>query len=160
MELKPCALATKYCRFPEFQMLSIIVSPFLAGSMPRGFTCFVLSLFLFYYPHRQNFPKDIVLSCVCDFVLLFFPHGKIFPKDIVLRCVCDFVIRTEWEFRKDIILSCVCNLSFFFFFFFFFFFLVTMITLESLNQSEPNFHTWLLSRKARPRSKIGIAGHM
>ena len=34
------------------------------------------------------------------------------------------------------------------------------ITLESLNQSEPNFHTWLLSRQPRPSSKMGIAGDM
>ena len=34
---------------------------------------------------------------------------------------------------------------------------VPTITLESLNQSEPNFHTWLLSRQPRPRSKMGIA---
>ena len=37
---------------------------------------------------------------------------------------------------------------------------VPTITLESLNQSEPNFHTWLLSRQPQPSSKMGIAGHM
>ena len=37
---------------------------------------------------------------------------------------------------------------------------VSTITLESLNQSEPNFHTWLLSRQPRPSLKMSIAGHM
>ena len=37
---------------------------------------------------------------------------------------------------------------------------VPMITLESLNQSKPNFYTWFLSRKPWPSSKMGIAGHM
>ena len=35
-----------------------------------------------------------------------------------------------------------------------------MITLGRLNQSEPNFHTRLLTEIARPSSKMGIAGHM
>ena len=34
------------------------------------------------------------------------------------------------------------------------------ITIERLNQSEPNFHTWHLTGIARPSSKMGIAGHM
>ena len=37
---------------------------------------------------------------------------------------------------------------------------VPTITLESLNQSEPNFHTWLISRQPQPSSEMGIAGHM
>ena len=37
---------------------------------------------------------------------------------------------------------------------------VLTINLESLNQSEPNFHPWLLSRQPRPSSKMGIASHM
>ena len=37
---------------------------------------------------------------------------------------------------------------------------VDTITLERLNQSKPNFHTWLLTGIARPSSKMGIAGHM
>ena len=37
---------------------------------------------------------------------------------------------------------------------------VTMITLERLNQSEPNFHTRLLTEITRPCTKMGIAGHM
>ena len=52
------------------------------------------------------------------------------------------------------VFSCVCD---------FFFFGgggdVDTITLESLNQSEPNFHATLLSRIARASLKIGIAGH-
>ena len=43
---------------------------------------------------------------------------------------------------------------------FFFFLSVDTITLESLNQSEPNFHTRLLTEIARTISKMGIAGHM
>ena len=46
------------------------------------------------------------------------------------------------------------------FFFCFIFLFVSTITLESLNQSEPNFHTWLLSRIARASLKMGITGHM
>ena len=46
------------------------------------------------------------------------------------------------------------------FFFLFFFLSVTTITLERLNQSKPNFHTWLLTEIARPSSRMGIAGHM
>ena len=67
------------------------------------------------------FPKKIKLSCVCDFVLLCIQQ-RIFPKHIKLSCVCDF---------------------------FFFSFYITTITLEGHNQSEPNFHTQLLSRIAR-----------
>ena len=37
---------------------------------------------------------------------------------------------------------------------------VTTITLERLNQSEPNFHTRFLTETARPSTKLGIAGHM
>ena len=37
---------------------------------------------------------------------------------------------------------------------------VDMITLERLNQSESNFHIWVLTGIARPSSKIGVAGHM
>ena len=37
---------------------------------------------------------------------------------------------------------------------------VDTITLERLNRSEPNFHTWLLTGIARPSSKMGIAGHI
>ena len=68
------------------------------------------------------------------------------------------IMRTEWKFCEDIKLSSVFD--FVLFIFLFFIFLVTTITLESLNQSEQNFNTWLLSRKARPSSKMGIAGHM
>ena len=38
--------------------------------------------------------------------------------------------------------------------------IVDTITLERLNQFEPNFHTLLLTGIARPSSKMGIAGHM
>ena len=41
-----------------------------------------------------------------------------------------------------------------------FFLSVTTITLERLNQSKPNFHTWLLTEIARPCTKMGIAAHM
>ena len=41
-----------------------------------------------------------------------------------------------------------------------FFLSVTLITLERLNQSEPNFHTRLLTEIARPCTKMDIAGHM
>ena len=37
---------------------------------------------------------------------------------------------------------------------------VTTITLVSVNQSEPNFHTWLLTAITWPSSKMGIEGHM
>ena len=40
--------------------------------------------------------------------------------------------------------------------FFFFFFFVTTITRERLSQSEPNFHTRLLTEIARPCAKIGV----
>ena len=36
---------------------------------------------------------------------------------------------------------------------------VDTITLERLNQSEPNFHTRLLTEIARPGSKMGTVGH-
>ena len=44
--------------------------------------------------------------------------------------------------------------------FFFFFLSVYTITLERLNQSDPNFHTRILTEIARPRTKMGIIGHM
>ena len=37
---------------------------------------------------------------------------------------------------------------------------IQMVTLERLNQSEPNFHTWLLTGIAHLSSKMGIAGQM
>ena len=48
-------------------------------------------------------------------------------------------------FFEDIVFSRVCDFIFYLFIFylfiFFFFLSVTTITLERLNQSEPNFHT-------------------
>ena len=44
-----------------------------------------------------------------------------------------FFICTERIFHKDIVFSCMCD--------YFFSLFVTTITLERLNQSEPNFHT-------------------
>ena len=33
--------------------------------------------FVSYYPHGKNFPKDISLNCVCDFVLFYYaPEGS------------------------------------------------------------------------------------
>ena len=57
-------------------------------SKPRGFILLLLSA------RKRIFPKDIVLSCACDFVLLS-ERKIIFPKEIVLSCVCDFIIFLE-----------------------------------------------------------------
>ena len=46
------------------------------------------------------------------------------------------------------------------FFFFCLFLDVTIITLERLNQSKPNFHTWLLTGVAQPSSNMVITGNM
>ena len=50
---------------------------------------------------------------------------------------------------EGIVFSCICD-----------FLSVTTITLERLNQSEPNFHTRLLTEIAWSCMKMGIAGHM
>ena len=68
---------------------------------------------------KRIFLKDIVGRCVGDF-FFFYPPGKEFLRKIVFSCVCDF-------FFLDV---CMFGCLF-----------VDTITLERLNQSEPNFHT-------------------
>ena len=64
------------------------------------------------------------------FFFFFFYHPeKNFSEGVVFSCVCDFVLS-------------------------YFIFSVTTITLERLNQSEPNFHTRLLSEIAWPCTKM------
>ena len=48
----------------------------------------------------------------------------------------------------------------FYFILFYLFLSVYTITLERLNQSEPNFHTGILTEIAQPCTKMGITGHM
>ena len=54
-------------------MFSIIVSPPLGASKPRGFT------FSFFNPPEKNFPKDIVIRL-----------EKNFSEKYYFQCVCDF----------------------------------------------------------------------
>ena len=92
-------------------------------------------LFFLFIRTEKNFRR--ILLWAASVILFYYPHRKNFPKDIVLSYV--------W-------------FLFFFLFFIFHFFYVTTTPLESLNQSEPNFHTWLFTRIARLRSKMGIEG--
>ena len=122
---------------------------------------------------KRIFPKHIKLSCVCDFICLFIYLLLLF------FCLCYHdsswkaqPIRTKFSHtsfdwnssdrfqnvhRRSHVTS--PNRGF----------LpplkiqipsITTITLERLNQSKPNLHTWLLTEIARPSSKMGIAGHM
>ena len=102
-----------------------------------------VSVILFYYYPPKFFFFRRMLFWAASVILFnyFYPHRKNFPKDVVLSCVCDFFL-------------------FSFIYLFMYVLYVTTITLESLNQSEPNFHTWLLTGIAQPSSKMGIAGQM
>ena len=127
-----------------------------------------------FYPWKCFFPEGIILSCVCDYppgkkffrrilfwavsvIMFYYPPGKEFFWKILFqsRLGFCFIIRRKRIFSKDIVFSRVCD-----FFGFFSCLFVDTITLERLNQSEPKFHTWLLTLIARPSSKMGIAGYM
>ena len=73
-----------------------------------------------------------------------------------------YYYRPEKNFSEGIVFSRVCDFVLFFFIYFIYLFICSVytITLERLNQSEPNFHTRLLTEIARPCTKMGIAGHM
>ena len=62
-----------------------------------------------------------------------------------------FFYHPEKNFSEGVVFSCVCN-----FVLFYFIFSVIMITLERLNQSEPNLHTRLLSEIAWPCTNMGF----
>ena len=93
-------------------------------------------LFLFLFlSARKEFSEGYCFELRLWF--FFICTERIFREDIVLSCTCDFVLlsaRKEFCVCDRYIFFCVCVC-------------VTTITLEKLNQSEPNFYTWLLSRK-------------
>ena len=102
---------------------------------------------------EKTFSESISISA--PFVILFYFFYFLF--------FCYFYVHGKYFFRNHINFSSVCDFVLFYFFilfFFFFFCSLPTITLENPNQSKPNFHTWLLSKKLRRGSKMVIAGHM
>ena len=75
--------------------------------------------------------KNLKYDYFFSFFFCFYHPEKNFSEGVVFSCVCDFVL-------------------------FYFIFSATTITLERLNQSEPNFHTRLLSEIAWPCTKMGF----
>ena len=92
--------------------------------------------------HRCTYnSKYIDFRSRVEFSVIFIRPEKNF---IVFNCVCDFFF---WMLVCLFVCLYVCLF-------------VDTITLERLNQSEPNFHIWLLTGIALASSKMGIAGHM
>ena len=106
-------------------------------------------LMLLYYCH---------LSVLCPFPLhldmmrIFFTF-KLNPFDASLMALLP-------PRKNFIVFSRICDFVLFLFIYSFLFWSVITITLERLNQSEPNFHTSLLTEIARPCTKMGITTHM
>ena len=87
---------------------------FLINNIP---SVLFLCLFVYYLPGK-NFPKDIVLSGVCDFALLFSFIYSLCDrrKHIVFSCVCDFYAHGRESFLS--ILSSAQSVILFYFFFY------------------------------------------
>ena len=183
VKCKPYILGTKYGRFPDFQMLSIIVSPPPADQTWAALLVFVClqdnswtaqpiqtkfshknlnwnSSAMYENGHHRSLvtPLNRGLLPPLKFGI---PPISTNPNQIFTR---DFCWNRSPKFENGHQMSNVTppnrgylpppsppgKLNFFF--------SVDTITLEWLNQSEPNFHTWLLTGIALIKSKMGIAG--
>ena len=117
-----------------------------------------LRQFCIYFLFMMNLIKQS-LEC-CPFMSFDWEHYWFCRK--YFKSIWRYGSCQEWRTqgflcdRKEVYCFQLCL----WYFFFFFFLDLDTMTLGSLNQSEPNFHTWLLSRIAQESSKTGIAGHM